>query len=83
MFGIIQKMEKAAATHSATMGRVLLNGAASTGATAPRVCSELHSCLLDREQAGMLFHHSTLYTHMQGSQNLAFPSKKTEKEKYS
>lgn len=29
----------------------------------------------DREQSGMLFHHPDSYSHMQGSQNLAFPSK--------
>lgn len=80
MFGIIQKTEKAAATHWATTVWGLLNGAAPTGVTAPRVCSELHLCLLGQEAVWMLFCHSTLYTYMQGSQNLAFPSKKREQE---
>lgn len=29
----------------------------------------------DREQAVMLFHHPNLYSHMQGLQNLVFPSR--------
>lgn len=43
---VLLRRQKRQQPHTEQPQCELLNGAAPTGATAPRVCSELHSCLL-------------------------------------
>lgn len=64
----------ASATEPSGTSRVFLEPLVPGRKAAGSAQSFTHACC-NREHSGMLLHHPDLYSHMQGPQNLAFPSK--------